>query len=80
MAKKATPTKKSTKKVDYQAATEGALLGIQTELSSAIEEFNRFKDKGVKACLGRVRKHLMIIKRAASDGRKHVQEVRNALK
>lgn len=80
MAKK--PAKKAAKAnpAKLEGLAEGSLSTIQQELTAANEEFARYKEKGTKACLGRVRKHLMNIKRAASDGRKNVQEVRNSLK
>jgi hypothetical protein len=71
---------KMAKKVDFKQEAMNSINLITDELNSVNQEFQRFTDKGVKACLGRVRKHLMNIKRAAADGRKHVQEVRNSLK
>ena len=79
MAKKA-KAKKASPKGNAMKQAEDVLMLIANEFTQAQDEFIRFKEKGIKACSGRIRKHLMNIKRACGDGRKAIQDARAALK
>jgi len=83
MAKKETkkaPKKAKAKAEEKQMTLKETIVWMFGKLDEIDNEYNRFEEKGISACLGRIRKHLQEMKKQIKPARDDAQQLKEKAK